>query len=172
MRRMDHVLQEARRLKPVERRRLMEKLAQGSLEPSVPKRAIAGQIEGDWLHADVEIPGSVPPYPPAAAVLPLPGSSLSNEFFALDLVPIEGTWRPLSDAGRYTYAHSDGLLRGEKWRFMTRPESAGTQPAVYEASYADSLTTAAELKQRYGKDVARRARDDQPTVQLKLRRLR
>jgi hypothetical protein len=57
------------------------------------------------------------------------------------LVRVETTsrfvWVPLSEAGRYTYTHSLGLLRQDPWRLVVWD---GAAVHVYEARYAESLT--------------------------------
>ncbi len=137
-----------------------------STSHSTSSDEIPDQISGYWLAPRAEIPPVSPTYRPTGAVLPRPGSE-EHEFTCLDLVSVEYTWMPLSEAGRYTYAHSEGLLRDEPWRFVAW---RGDERMVFEAHYDSSLEpeTVSEV---YGEEAARRRRPDRPAVQLRLRRL-
>ena len=178
MRTIEDILQQASRLPPADRRRLIEELeerldrehAGNGAEIVATTEEIPGQVNGFWFAPDAEIPDVAPGYRPTGAVLPRPDGSNEAELTCLDLVPIETAWLPLSEAGRYTYAHSEGLMRDERWRFRTIG-SATAKAIAYEAVYAESLSTPAEVARLYGDEAARRSRPDRPIVQLRLRRL-
>ena len=90
----------------------------------------------------------------------------------LDLVRVDTrsgfVWLPLSEAGRYTYAHSLGLLQNEPWRLAIWD---GAAVIVYEAEYADSVAPDL-IASLYGAEAQGRARPDKPAVQLRLRVVR
>ena len=123
------------------------------------------QLSGYWIAPWAPIPDAPPSYRPTGAVLPKAASRTDQDFTALDLVSVEYAWLPLSEAGRYTYSHSAGLLHGERWRFAAWRDGS---PTVYEASYDPSLDPAS-VEREYGIQAARRCRQDRPVVQLRLR---
>ena len=132
---------------------------------------ISEQWSGYWLEPGRATPQLRPESRPTGAILRRLGEVNPNEFVCLDLVLVETVdasfiWLPLSEAGRYTYAHSLGLLHGEPWRLAVWDGRAAIR--VYEASYAASLSQP-EIAKLYGVEPAERARPDRPTVQLRLR---
>jgi hypothetical protein len=139
---------------------------------SVLCEEIDSQWSGYWLDPDRQPQATQPPYRPTGAILRRIGEKTRDEFVCLDLVRVETTdgfaWLPLSEAGRYTYAHSLGLLRKEKWRLAIWNGSA---LSIYEAEYADSLAPD-QLAPLYGAEAQGRARPDRPAVQLRLRLVR
>lgn len=126
---------------------------------------IPGQISGYWLAPWAEVPLARPSYRPTGAILPRSGKAAETEFTCIDLVSVEYTWLPLSEAGRYTYSHSEGLLRNEPWRFLIWHDD---QPQVFKAEYDDSIEPE-HVAALYGAEAAHRCRPDRPTVQLRLR---
>ena len=131
------------------------------------------QISGFWLDPGRPVPTQQPAYYPTGAILlPLDTSntSIASEFVCLDLVlvpkwnDVDHCWVPLSEAGRYTYAHSMGLMHGEVWRLAIWDQSV----RIYEASFADSIPSE-QIAERYGAAAAAAARNDYPAVQLKMR---
>jgi hypothetical protein len=110
-----------------------------------------------------------PGYRPTGAILRRTGEASLDEFVCLDLVLVETTsgfiWLPLSEAGRYTYAHSLGLLQNEPWRLAVWE---GDVVRVYQAEYAESLAPQA-IASLYGIEAQERAHPDRPSVQLRLR---
>jgi hypothetical protein len=90
----------------------------------------------------------------------------------LDLVRVDTrsgfAWLPLSEAGRYTYAHSLGLLQKEPWRLAIWD---GAAVSLYEAEYANSLAPDL-IAPLYGAEAQARARPDRPAVQLRIRLVR
>jgi hypothetical protein len=133
---------------------------------------IAGQWSGYWLEPGRDVPSVCPAYRPTGGVLRRLGETDHADFVCLDLVLVESLnagflWLPLSEAGRYTYAHSAGLMRGEPgWRVAYWNGTV----SVFGAEYTDSLGPR-EVAQFYGPEAFERARHDRPTVQLHLRRL-
>lgn len=77
-------------------------------------------------------------------------------------------WYPLSEAGRYTYLHSSGLIYGERYRFVPRTQPWATE--VYEAADYGEFLEPAEVARLYGQEAAARARPDRKTVQFVLSR--
>ena len=127
---------------------------------------VAGQIPGYWYAPHDEVSATPPEWMPTGAVLLPGGASLGADTTALDLVSIDYVWFPLSIAGTYTYPHSAGLRRGEEWRFVL---AGAPWPTVYLASMVEPLGPP-DIEHRYGIEAARRARTDQPAVQLRLHR--
>jgi len=138
---------------------------------SALREEIDGQWSGYWLDPGRPAPLAPPTYRPTGAILRRIGETNRHELVCLDLVLVESVsgfvWLPLSEAGRYTYAHSLGLLQHEPWRLAIW-QSAGV--SVYEATYAESLSPS-EIAALYGPEAQARARPDRPAVQLRLRRL-
>lgn len=136
----------------------------------VIREEIDGQWCGYWLDPARTPPQVRPTYRPTGAVLPRIGESNRNDFVCLDLVLVEANegfiWLPLSEAGRYTYAHSLGLLQREPWRLVVWE---GNTRCVYDVEYAEPLFPT-EIALRYGAEAQARARHDRPAVQLRLRR--
>lgn len=128
---------------------------------------IQRQISGYWFAPHEEISATAPTYDPTGAVLPRLGETLGSGAISLDLIPIEFVWFPLSDAGAYTYRHSIGLLRGEKWRFVPRDTTGTPWPTVYAAELAARLAPS-EVEPLYGVEAARRARPEYNAVQIRL----
>lgn len=131
---------------------------------------IEGQWSGYWLDPGRPPSQARPTYRPTGAILRRVGESNRHDFVCLDLVLVESAggflWLPLSEAGRYTYAHSLGLLQREPWRLAVWD---GTTASVYDAEYAESLPPN-EIATSYGAEAQARARHDRPAVQLRLRR--
>jgi hypothetical protein len=136
--------------------------------------SVRDEIEGQWPGYWVE-PGADPfvrpKYRPTGAVLRKRREPRSDQFECLDLVLVETPalgfmWLPLSEAGRYSYAHSLGLLHDEPWRLACW--DVGDTVRVYEASYAEPMTYST-IAGHYGSEAANRARADRLTVQLRLR---
>jgi hypothetical protein len=132
---------------------------------------IDGQWSGYWLDPDRDDQPtqlSRPGYRPTGAILRRVGEARRDEFVCLDLVHVETNggfiWLPLSEAGRYTYAHSLGLLHNEKWKFAVWE---GAAVHVYKAKYDDFLPPG-EIASLYGAEAQRLARPDRPAVQLRL----
>jgi hypothetical protein len=79
------------------------------------REEIGGQWSGYWLDPGRQPPTVQPTYRPTGAVLRRIGETNLDDFVCLDLVLVETSdgfaWLPLSEAGRYTYAHSLGLLQ-------------------------------------------------------------
>ena len=134
---------------------------------------LVGQVSGFWFDPGRPVPTSQPTYYPTGAILlPFDTSNISmpSEFVCLDLVlvpkwnEVDHCWVPLSEAGRYTYAHSMGLMHGEVWRLAIWVQSV----RIYEASFAASIPSE-QIAERYGPAAAIAARNDYPTVQLKMR---
>lgn len=132
---------------------------------SFPNPELEGQVSGYWTAPWSDSPLVKPDYRPTGAVLPRPGSNL-DELVALDLVSIDYEWYPLSEAGVYTYAHSNGLLLNERWRFVAFGASGAT---VYDVERED-LISPADVARVYGSEAASRCRSDRPAVQVKLTR--
>lgn len=139
---------------------------------SMLSEEIEGQWSGYWLDPGRASEATPPAYRPTGAILRRTGESRRDEFVCLDLVRVDTSggfaWLPLSEAGRYTYAHSLGLFQKEPWRLAIWDSATVT---LYEAEYADSL--APELiAPLYGAEAQARARPDKPAVQLRLRLVR
>jgi hypothetical protein len=140
---------------------------------SPPRDVIEGQLSGYWLDRDRPVPPR-PTYAYTGAFLPRRDEKALVDFLCLDLVRVDAgpgpgfVWLPLSDVGRYTYAHSLGLLYGEAWRLVVY--DCGGIVQKYEAAYGEALLPE-QIACHYGDDAALRARQDYPTVQLRLRRL-
>ena len=135
------------------------------------REEIDGQWSGYWLDPGRQPPPTQPTYRSTGAILRRIGETNRHEFVCLDLALVESAsgfiWLPLSEAGRYTYAHSLGLLQHEPWRLAIWE---GTRVYVHEAAYAESLSPN-EIASVYGAEAQGRARPDRPAVQLRLRRL-
>jgi hypothetical protein len=134
------------------------------------KPEVRGQVAGYWFGPGERVPRK-PVGLPTGALLPARGSSVADdELLCLDLVPFQHFWIPLSEAGRYTYRHSSGILFDtQPWLFVPVPEATGGRwPVKFLVSYGTPLERAA-VEERYGKEVARRARPDVPAVQLRLK---
>jgi hypothetical protein len=133
------------------------------------REEIEGQWSGYWLDPGRQPPLTQPTYPPTGAIVRRTGEASRDEFVCLDLVLVETAsgfvWLPLSEAGRYTYAHSLGLLQNERWRLALWE---GGAVRVYKAEYAESLMPQA-ISSLYGAEAQGRARPDRPSVQLRLR---
>lgn len=154
-----------------EREELVELLRQSFRENKAAQplaETIQGQVSGYWFAPHLEIPAEQPSYDPTGALLPRPGERLAHGARVLDLVRIERTWYPLSESGRYTYAHSLDLLHGERYRFIPAGGEWGSE--VYEIEYGESLEPK-DIPGLYGPEAGRRARPDRRTVQLELTRL-
>lgn len=146
---------------------------------SAIREEIDGQWSGYWLDDGHQSPQTEPSYRPTGAILRRIGETSGNDFVCLDLVLVETpdgfVWLPLSEAGRYTYAHSLGLLQNQNQN-QNQKQNDGWRLAVwvdgvkseYDAAYAESLSPA-ELASLYGSTAHERARPDRPTVQLRLR---
>lgn len=139
---------------------------------SAMREEIDGQWSGYWLDLGREPPAVPPLSRPTGAILRRTGETDPDEFVCLDLVLVDSSrgfvWLPLSEAGRYTWAHSLGLLQGESWRLAVW---AGNAVRVYEAAYADLLPPS-QIGALYGAEAQDRARPDRPAVQLRLRLVR
>jgi hypothetical protein len=135
-----------------------------------PREVIEGQLSGYWLDRDQPTPPR-PTYEYTGAVLPRRDEDRLVDFLCLDLVLVEVgptfVWLPLSDVGRYTYAHSLGLIYGEPWRLVIYDRGGVIEE--YDATYGESLPPE-RIAYHYGNDAAMRARQDYPAVQLRLRR--
>lgn len=125
---------------------------------------IPGQRFGYWYSEDEKIPDRPPPYHPTGAVLPKLDAAGRREDAYLDLVNIDDFWAPLSEAGSFTYSHTAGLLRGERWFFVSWD---GGDREVLEAGLAAPLDPA-EVETEYGELAAERARRDVPAIRLTL----
>jgi hypothetical protein len=136
------------------------------------REEIGGQWSGYWLDPGRQPPTVQPTYRPTGAVLRRIGETNLDDFVCLDLVLVETSdgfaWLPLSEAGRYTYAHSLGLLQNEPWRLVLWNNGDRRE---YEAAYVDSLSPT-EMAALYGASAYGRARSDRPAVQLRLRLVR
>ncbi|HWO19438.1 MAG TPA: hypothetical protein VNO30_11710 [Kofleriaceae bacterium] len=133
-----------------------------------PAGDIPGQLLGVWIRGGEPLPSA--DLFPNGAILPLPGAKPGpDSFLALDLVRVQDIWLPLSEAGVYTYPHSTGLVAGEPWAFVTRPDD-GSVPLVFDAMFAAEKLSLEEVGATYGATVADRARPDYRTMQLQLRR--
>ena len=130
---------------------------------------IDGQWSGYWLDPGRQPSPIRPTHRPTGAILRRRDEASLDEFVCLDLVLVETAggflWLPLSEAGRYTYAHSLGLLQNEPWRLAMWE---GDTVRVYKAEYTESLMPQAILS-LYGGEAQARARLDRPSVQLRLR---
>lgn len=139
-----------------------------TVSPSTRKE-IPGQFLGYWLEPGRPVAAIPTGIRETGAVLRRLDDQTSDNFECLDLVLVDAAamfiWMPLSDAGRYTYAHSSGLLRGEPWRFAARVAAGWVE---YLASYSSSLQPS-QLLFAYGAEAQARARRDIPAVQLRLR---
>lgn len=131
---------------------------------------LENQVLGFWLDPGRPVPTSKPAYYPTGALLLPLNTSMASEFVCLDLVlipkwnEVDHCWVPLSEAGRYTYAHSLGLMHGEAWRLAIWHQSV----RIYEASFADSIPSK-QIAALYGEPAAAAARSDYPSVQLRMR---
>jgi hypothetical protein len=136
----------------------------------LPGEVLEGQLSGYWLDRDQPTPPR-PTYEYTGAVLLRSDEDDLVDFRCLDLVLVDAgskfVWLPLSEMGRHTYAHSLGLIYGEPWRLVIYDRGGGIQ--AYDASYDESLPQE-RIAYYYGNDAAMRARQDYPTVQLRLRR--
>lgn len=171
MSRVNAILDEASELPVPEQRELALQLLERLEVADVPEATeprVPGQIDGYWFGAGAEIPTLPPAYDPTGALLCDGGDGLYDGALCLDLVKLEGAWYPLSEAGRYAYAHSSSMLRDERVRFV--PAGAPWATSVYEAAYADSLESV-QVAASYGAEAQARCRLDYPTVRLKLRKL-
>lgn len=142
------------------------------MSPSAPRERIDGQISGYWIDRDRPAPPQLPRYQFTGAVLPRVGETKLDDFVCLDLVLVDAgptfVWLPLSEAGRYTYSHSLGLLYGEPWRLVVYANDGRIDE--YDAAYDEYLPPGSNLvAQHYGREAEIRARQDYPTVQLRLR---
>lgn len=143
---------------------------------SVLSEEIEGQWSGYWLDPDRNPEATPPRYRPTGAILRRIGEARRDELVCLDLIRVlirvetrSGyAWLPLSEAGRYTYAHSLGLLQKEPWRLTIWD---GAAVSVYDAEYAESLPPDL-IAPLYGAEAQGRARPDRPAVQLQLRLVR
>jgi len=139
---------------------------------SILSEELEGQWSGYWLDPG-RMPEAMPPaYRPTGAILRRVGEARRDELVCLDLVRVETrsgfAWLPLSEAGRYTYAHSLGLLQKEPWRLAIWD---GAAVSLYDAEYADALAPDL-IAPLYGAEAQGRARPDRPAVQLRLRLVR
>jgi hypothetical protein len=136
---------------------------------SVIREELDRQWSGYWLDPGRQPPPTQPAHRPTGAILRRTDETSSDEFVCLDLVLAETAggfiWLPLSEAGRYTYAHSLGLLQNEPWRLAIWERNV---VRVYKAEYTDSLVPQS-ISSLYGPEAQGRARPDRPTVQLRLR---
>jgi hypothetical protein len=117
---------------------------------------------GCWLDPGREPWPTPPAYFPTAIIQRRIGELRQDNFVCLDLVC--AVLSPLSEAGRYTFAHSAGLLYGEPWRLVYWHDAT---PSIYEVSYAESLAWD-QIGVLYGAEVQAGARRDFPTVQLRM----
>ena len=133
------------------------------------REEIEGQWSGYWLDPGRQPPPTRPAYRPTGAIVRRIGEASRDELVCLDLVLVETAggfiWLPLSEAGRYTYAHSLGLLQHEPWRLALWE---GDVVRVYKAEYAESLAPQA-IASLYGIEAQERAHPARPSVQLRLR---
>ena len=138
-----------------------------SIDHSITEHdTLPGQVFGYWLAPWAEPPLEEPAYRPTGSLLLRLGQQqLADGVVCLDLVSVDYSWLPLSEAGRYTYSHAEGLLRDEPWRFVSWRNGVAE---MYVASYTDALDLAMVAK-LYGQEAADRCRSDYPAVQLKLR---
>lgn len=139
--------------------------------PQHRKEPMEGQIEGYW---DVYDGFTVPDAPPdwalkrgwSSAILPGRYANMLGVFWALDLAPPDSIWHVISRAGRWTYAHTAGLLRREPYRFHTWDEDGGRR--IYSATLAPDIAVN-EIPGLY--PTAKRFRTDGPSVHLRLERV-
>jgi hypothetical protein len=168
--RLHAILGEVEKLSPAEQHALAERLAlrlQGGV-PVALQTAIPGQIDGYWIRADAGVPALRPGYEPTGALLPREREALRTGATCLDLVFVEDAWYPLSEAGVYTYAHSSGLLYGERCLFVRADVQWASE--LYEAAYDDAIDSET-VGRLYGHEAELRTRPDHPTMQLRLRRI-
>jgi hypothetical protein len=128
---------------------------------------IAGQISGFWFRPGQDVPQVEPQWLPTGALMPRLGERLAPGGVALLLVPIDRIWYPLSELGAYTYAHSEGLLRGEAWTFVPREAAGKPWPRPFVATLGERLPPNC-IEAMYGPDVAERARPDALALQVRL----
>jgi len=141
---------------------------QQSLAPMSSDGAeVRNQISGYWVSDPNELP-SEPSYIPTGALLLSGQQDAETPAEGLDLVNIDGDWRPLSHAAVLTYIHSSGLARGETWYFVTFDRERRT---VYECQPPLGEIEADDIRQRFGAIASGRARSDWPTILLRIRRL-
>lgn len=132
--------------------------------PSAAHRdEIAGQVVGYWVGPTDPLPNVRPVYDPTGAVLPPSGAAL-DAAACLDLVSVKYQWVPLSEAGRFTYAHTQGLMRGESWRFVVW---GGGSRRVFSATL-DASIDPANIPATFGAEAAKRSRLDRPAVRVRL----
>jgi len=132
-----------------------------------PAGDIPGQLLGVWFREREPLPG--PEHAPTGAILPRKDTKLDAKVvLALDLVHVQDVWLPLSEAGVHSYVHSNGMLSGERWSFVTKP-TEGSSPVVFDAKFTEALSSTA-VTGSYGATAAERARPDYPTIQLELHR--
>lgn len=125
------------------------------------------QITGYWFGPDEEIPSHPPDWDPSGALLPeLAATPQSGPFIALSLAYLESMWRPISIAAAYTYLHTSGIMRGQKWRFVVAGDHA-TETYIVEGA-EDVLPDA--IPARFGEEAHRRARLDRPALSFRATR--
>lgn len=120
---------------------------------------------------------SLKPYSQASsAVLPRLGQDAGRDptLVCLDIVllstiepPGEFAWVAISEAATYTYGHTIGLNRGERWKFVRWIDGG---PVSFEATYADLLPPS-QIERLYGPVANASARKDRDAVQLNLVRI-
>jgi len=131
-------------------------------EGTVPSR-VAAMIEGFWFDHRDDIKGERPTYSSTGAVFPEGGKPLEKDSICLDMVAIENTWLPLSEAGVYTYSHSMALANGREYFFAP----FDTWPRTYVAKLHGAIEQR-DIVERFGPEVAALARQDRTSVLLKL----
>lgn len=140
-------------------------------EPSDLAGPIEGQLSGWWIAPWEEPPSSAPAIRHGGAILVRGGQTTATEARALDLVPFDDAWLVLSEAGLYTYRHSEGLARGERWRLFVPGRRLSDPPQIFEAHLSPARLSRSALAEHYGDEAARRARPDRDSIELVVRRV-
>lgn len=130
------------------------------------RKLIPGQISGYWCAPWDDLLEERPGYGPQRAVLPSHAAFQGPHSTArlyLDVVLLNGVWRPLSEAGALTFAHSEGIACGEAWRFVHFGRNGRS---VYEATQGPPITFT-EMAE-YGPHALLRCSPERRYVQLRL----
>lgn len=103
-------------------------------------RDLTGQVAGHWFGPNRPLPAEPPGYLESTAVLPPAGITSLTAEPLLVLAPIDSEWRPIVAEAVYTFSFSEGIDRGEVWRFIPTNER---WPTPYRASLAEPVSAPA-----------------------------
>lgn len=122
-----------------------------------------GQWSGYWYKED-EIPPSKPKHGPNGGVI----QSSERNGVVLDLVQVNGQWRPMTEPVMYSYLHSNALVNGKPMCFVPLDER---WPTKY-LSALETPISREEVRRIYGPGIIRRMRPGERAVQIRLSRKR